>query len=344
MKNDFIKYNTFRKSEFALTTIIQSDEQKRIVKKKSLNIQSKSFLESIANNYSLLKTQYQNIKVCPCIMKDENLEIEFEFIEGKSLIDILLKHSKENNKNEFLNILSSLKSIVLDDDRLQVKKAYNVSAEFENIFGKYEGTFPFDYIDISNIDLTFNNVISDDSKNYTIIDYEWVFDFPIPVEYIIYRNSILIKSLFPNEDEFELSGISKTDSQVFDKMEDNFQKFVHGNNGGIYSRYIVDNNKCIVSNLFNSNDYFSIYFYGTGNYSHGYLRKIPIKWKKKIKGFLTGETAKNEKTFEGYKIFSIDEIENQSTIVISTSKEYQDIVYNRIKHLEDKGVKIIRLD
>ena len=39
-----------------------------------------------------------------------------------------------------------------------------------------------------NIDMSFDNIITDQTDNkYKIIDYEWVFPFPIPVKFVIYR-------------------------------------------------------------------------------------------------------------------------------------------------------------
>lgn len=38
----------------------------------------------------------------------------------------------------------------------------------------------------SNIDLIFENIILGDK--YTIIDYEWSLDFPVPIEYIMFRS------------------------------------------------------------------------------------------------------------------------------------------------------------
>lgn len=61
-----------------------------------------------------------------------------------------------------------------------------MTEKFKEVFGDVtlpDGLMAREY---SNIDLIFENVILGDK--YTIIDYEWSFGFPVPVEYIMFRS------------------------------------------------------------------------------------------------------------------------------------------------------------
>merc|ERR1712024_396694 len=46
---------------------------------------------------------------------------------------------------------------------------------------------PQDIISIANVDLNFGNIFVDQHNNFEVIDYEWVFEFDTPKEFIIYR-------------------------------------------------------------------------------------------------------------------------------------------------------------
>ena len=77
------------------------------------------------------------------------------------------------------------------------------------------------------------------------IDYEWLFSFPIPIEYTIWRSLHILYDTYRaylrntiREDEFvDRFGISKEYSRLFLIMENNFQKYVYGNEGHYMRHY-----------------------------------------------------------------------------------------------------------
>ena len=85
----------------------------------------------------------------------------------------------------------------------------------------------------ADIDLVPENVIVSGSGEY-VTDYEWIFDFPLPADYVVYRairtymysggkrNALL------QYDLYERAGITSEIRNVFDYMESNFQKYVKG--------------------------------------------------------------------------------------------------------------------
>ena len=39
--------------------------------------------------------------------------------------------------------------------------------------------------DVTNIDMICDNVVM--TRPYTLLDYEWTFEFPVPCEFVLYR-------------------------------------------------------------------------------------------------------------------------------------------------------------
>ncbi len=100
-----------------------------------------------------------------------------------------------------------------------------VTSQFKKLFGD------FDYSDlnkklsfrhISNIDFLFSNMIFRDNSIY-IIDYEWIMDVSLPLEYIIYRASCVYKHNTRNY-------FDQKETDIYIKMEDFFiEKIITGN-------------------------------------------------------------------------------------------------------------------
>lgn len=243
MKIDFIKYNSLRKDEFNLKTVIESAGGARTVKKIPASEPARAFTERIAENRRLLLNQYKNVKICGCERNDEGV-IAFDFTDGKSITETLNELLKANDKKGFIDLLFKYKSLLLDNDELQTENAFNVTKDFTDVFGEYYGDYPFEYIKISNIDMSFDNLIY--NGQYTAIDYEWVFDFPVPLNYIIARNLFnLFHKLFGESAGFialnevlELFGINDAHAEAYLRMEGRFQAYVYGDGFSVNQRYL----------------------------------------------------------------------------------------------------------
>jgi len=112
---------------------------------------------------------------------------------------------------------------------------------------------------------------------------------------------------------------------------------------GEYLRKWKTNHALVYSSLESADDN-SVYFYGTGNTVRKLLQMLPTKHRCKIAGLISKDTDEIGRTLYGYKVFEIDKItDSNSIVVIATIDRFQDIIYNRIKHIEDRGVRIICL-
>jgi hypothetical protein len=123
--------------------------------------------------------------------------------------------------NSFCDTLRSLK------DLTDFKK----TPEFTEIFGDVALEEGLKCMPVTDVDLIFSNLILDGGWN--VIDYEWTFDFPIPVDFVIYRAVFYyIKESGINGEKKELlyktAGMTKELRAVFSEMENNFQFYIKG--------------------------------------------------------------------------------------------------------------------
>ena len=93
--------------------------------------------------------------------------------------------------------------------------------EFREVFGDHPGREDYECVCPANVDLICSNIFMGEKENQ-IIDYEWMFDFPVPVNFIMWR---LIHELYTHvselprlchEDEMMAEfDISYTDYEIF---------------------------------------------------------------------------------------------------------------------------------
>lgn len=82
--------------------------------------------------------------------------------------------------------------------------------------------------------------------------------------------------------------------------------------------------------------------YGTGGHTKILLDSIRFS-PGSIVGLIDPEPDKWGHTIWGYKVFSLERIKGEVDIIIISSDVYQEVIYQRIKHLVDKGIDIWKI-
>lgn len=90
----------------------------------------------------------------------------------------------QNDKDNFVKMVQEYFKQLISVH--QVEK-FVMTDEFRNIFG--EVAIPDEEVcgQFTNIDALFSNILILDDETWCMLDYEWTFDFPIPMKYLIYR-------------------------------------------------------------------------------------------------------------------------------------------------------------
>lgn len=230
----FSKFSNERAKKFNIRTDILEDEQgKRYVRKYPDTVESEQHVASIYHSFQQLTELYckTTIRVNRCERIAETTTtgklggLEFEYLTGPTLEEILdrllLNGDKEGMFSEMLKFTDVVKQ--------QATENFVITPQFTEVFGEVHLPAGLLCASVNNIDMVFNNVIVDDC--YSLIDYEWTFDFPIPVNYILYR-ALFYYSRGDSRAEvkdmglFHRLGITGDEMAEYMKMEIHYQGYL----------------------------------------------------------------------------------------------------------------------
>ena len=227
MKTIFAKYNSERLPKYQIVTkIVVDDNGQKYAIKEALCDEAKEHIEDIYNNYELLKNSHNLNLVKPT--KIEN-GLMFEMAKGISLENILLEAVAYNDKEKFTKYVNKFLNFL---DRMVSKRdiVFEPCEEFTAIFGEWESNDPQDIIKVANIDLIFGNIFVDENDDFTLIDYEWIFDFEVPKSYIAWRSLAIFSAYHSIDLSKYMDDFNEIENQRFLKYDDMFSNFVHGKN------------------------------------------------------------------------------------------------------------------
>ena len=222
----YVKFSNERNKKYRIKTKIIIDNGIKYVEKSAYGEEAQKHILNMVENYSKLKNCYGGrVLLNKCELNGKNAR--FEFIEGETLskrIDSLLIADKADIAIDeivkYFNIVTDVKPII----------KFEKTEGFCDVFGNVEFEREYESCPISNIDIVFDNIIL--NNGYNLIDYEWTFDFPVPIKYLMYRavqNFICSnprRSVIVENGIFDKLNISADEASVFDKMETNFQSYV----------------------------------------------------------------------------------------------------------------------
>ena len=229
-----IKFATTRLDRFQIYTIITEDEKNKYVRKYPLDSKAMEHLNNMCENYYKLVNVYKGKFDVVGIRKFKN-GVEFDFSKGELYQDFLLKLIDENKKSEFIEQLDRYyelltSSAVMSDE-------YYKNPDFIKVYGKNACLSTGSSCmctQLSNGDGNFDNYFIENNR-LIMIDYEWIFDFQIPVKFQMWRSIHYFfsktkakKIVTPNQ-LYRRYGISEDEKELFKKMEKNFSYYVHGN-------------------------------------------------------------------------------------------------------------------
>lgn len=230
MNSIFCKYSNDRDRKFQIKTVIKKNELgEKYVVKCTTNPSAEEHINKILLNFGKLQKSFEN-SIFEANKCEKSVEgIKLEYVEGNTLEDYLDNLYSEGNYIEIIEKIKEFKELLYS---LKSNIDFKYTDDFEKIFGENAIFSNSKSLAVSNIDFIFGNIVL--GEKWTIIDYEWSFDFPIPIEFILYRavyyyvhgNSKRDKLIGFNI--FELLGITEDMKKTFEEMERNFQKYVTG--------------------------------------------------------------------------------------------------------------------
>ena len=217
----YVKLNQGRKEKFRLLTRIVRENEEVRAEKEAMVPQAEEFVEKLEKlgTESTGSDKYRNL---PC--KAESGKISYPLLTGKTLHQEIAELA---HKGEIEEIKILLKKFYQEFFGARKVMGYRTE-EFCEVFGEYPGRSDYECVCPANVDLICSNIFMGENGNQ-IIDYEWMFDFPVPVNFIMWR---LIHELYTHiselpqlchEDEMMAEfEIGYTDYEIFMKWTMHF--------------------------------------------------------------------------------------------------------------------------
>ena len=226
----FLKYSAERDEKYRIRTeIVKKKDGTKVVRKVPYGEQALTHVKNIKHWEEKLKEQYQTagIAVNKCTLTEKGAE--FEFLKGETLESVLDGYLE---KGDFAGFYAELKNYVDTLEKVLEPKAFAAGTKFKEIFGDISFDTPQTAASLNNIDLIFPNIILIDGK-WNVIDYEWTFDFAIPMKFIVHRAITLYceqkkqKSL-QRRKICNMLGITAGEEEIFLEMEHRLQTYLLG--------------------------------------------------------------------------------------------------------------------
>ena len=279
---EFSKFTKERKEEFQIETGIYHSDNERYVVKRGLNEKSKPHVMKMFDIYEEYNSKgITNLNKCEKY-GDEGLR--FEFLKGESLNNSLVNAVMKRDKSLCKKLINEYKNVVNNiTDKLGTEEFDN-NEQFTSVFGDAKELVGTEACKDIVFDLIFENLI-DNKGQYSVIDYEWCFDFAVPVEFIMFRamwgfystHGRLMDGFMTLEEIMDIAGIQEDRAEIYKRLNNNFIEYVYGKESyqSILSAY-----KKINADILNSSIKDSIL-----NYAYmklGYTENENFKYEKKI--------------------------------------------------------------
>lgn len=255
----YAKVSNERRPELAIATTIGRDQT---VRKLPLYEAGAAHVAHVADAYHALLKQHEGHFVPGAVRLEEAGALRLDFVDGHTLESALIDAMEAGHDDEVRATLAAYRDAVM----ATADQPFAVTDEFLQLFGghasaealaAYEGE-PSQAV--TDVDLIMSNIIPVGDA-WTLIDYEWTFDFPIPAKYVLWRALFYLlysRTAQRHEQEYQLYpswGITDADRDTFFKMEVSLQQYLTGDLDAIDTALMNANpDTCMVYDLVDERD------------------------------------------------------------------------------------------
>lgn len=242
----YTKYSNERSARFAIRTDIYEDEQgRRCVRKYADTEAARPHIEHIQTVYEQMQTQFRGSRFVPNKAELHPEYIEFEYVEGETLEKQLDAYLAAGDQEGFAALVNTYAD--------EVRRVYGVSeatgtayedtSAYAETFGTVTLPTPVPMAQGVDIDLIFANIIVT-GDTWTAIDYEWTFDFAVPVDFLLWRAGKVYLENYANraciseEQMNALLGVAQANVDAYRQMELYFlQQYCYRGRSDLYELY-----------------------------------------------------------------------------------------------------------
>ncbi len=222
---DYVKFSNNRRKDFNIATIIRRKNGERVVDKLAMSPGAKHHLKRMSAYYENHKNDSASFQNAPINEIEDGVcmtYFEFQTLEQK-LCACIRRGDKKAFESQIQVVIEWLW-----EDAVSYRFADNPG--FQKVFGTSSDLPAMPCLKNTNIDYIFGNIFVDSTRNkYYIIGYEWVFDFAIPVKYLIWRCLFFFyisnneaRNWYTMKEFLALGDISEMESDEFEVWEHHF--------------------------------------------------------------------------------------------------------------------------
>ncbi len=247
----YTKYNKMRRESFQIKTQICEEDGELYAEKYALRPEGAAHIARFCENCRKMNSIYENVSMLEA--EPVNGGIRYPYLQAPTL-DELLTERIEAGEDAVQVLGAALDRLLTVSEG--GRRPFEKTQEFTEVFGlvkRDQGTA----LTVSNIDMLFENIMVQ-GERWICLDYEWVFDFPVPLDFVRYRiilyyyrhHSGLFESRYDVTGLLERLGIDRPMAIQYAKMEKAFQEYVHGKDNcytylNRYARQSMDFDKTI---------------------------------------------------------------------------------------------------
>ncbi|MDE6025489.1 MAG: methyltransferase domain-containing protein [Lachnospiraceae bacterium] len=233
LKDIYTRYSVERRRDKQIRTSITKEDGKSCVAKYPYTEASGAYITRIHEVYMKLKEEIKQdvFEINKCILCSPG--VIFEYVSGSTL-EALLDEAWAKDRQCFYGLLDEYKKRVYGAFPI---KNFEITEKFKTVFGDALFAQELQAAYLADVDLIFGNIIINDK--WTIIDYEWTFDFPVPLNYILYRAIFDFaykndrRNYLWDENLYGYMGISDDELEQYRWMDEHFHKYVSGNQASL---------------------------------------------------------------------------------------------------------------
>lgn len=238
----YTKYSNERRRAFGIRTEIRQEEDgaKQVCKLAEFP-EAEDHIRSLEWKCRRLQEDLPGtaLRVNPCVLCKTEASVCacFPFREGRTLEEELDELLAQKRTEELVEKIERYFAVISD-----APEQFAETEAFREVFGSVSFQREQRSRRVSDIDLVFANVLRT-SSGYELIDYEWTFEFPVPVRYLLYRclhyylYGTAGRDVLLTLDLFARFDISEEEQRQFAAMERSFQQYILGDYTPIWKLY-----------------------------------------------------------------------------------------------------------
>lgn len=180
----FSKFSNERSPRFSIETDIYKDDSgERFIIKRASFPEGKAHFDNLIKAKEELSEMFKDSPISLQPAEETEDGCKFPFITGGSMQERL---NRELEEEKFEQVFSEIEEYFSLIKERSSDVDFSATPEFTEIFGDVSFPDGTKCGRAANLDYGFGNVIESEKGSF-LIDYEWTFFFPVPVEFLLYR-------------------------------------------------------------------------------------------------------------------------------------------------------------